>query len=70
MTKRPKTWTGAKPVWVVPDMEHYGMFRLEWRDGSRSADCYNAARAADMLRRYPEYKAGTAMGGTSVPSQD
>lgn len=65
-----------KPISIVPDAKHPGMFRLQWRDGVLSADCYNRTRATDILGNYDEYvsrtnqsemKAGTLCGANRKP---
>lgn len=49
------TRSRARPVEVVPDSKHAGLYRLRWADGMLSADCYNRTRANDILRRYDGY---------------
>lgn len=47
-----------RPIEVVADNKHPGLYRLHWPDGVLSADCYNRTRAEDILRRYDGYIEG------------
>lgn len=45
-----------KPIMIIEDQDHTGMFRLLWEDGVLSEDFYNATRANDILNNYDEYR--------------
>jgi hypothetical protein len=51
-----------RPCRVEPCRAHPGQWRLAWRDGTLSQDCYNRTRAEDILRRYDLYRLGTRGG--------
>ena len=44
------------PVRIVKDPQYPEMYRLQWEDGSLSADYYNYTRAMDILKNYREYR--------------
>lgn len=44
------------PIKITPDTKYPTMFRLEWEDGTLSADFYNLSRAHDILLHYTDYR--------------
>jgi Helix-turn-helix domain of resolvase len=55
--------TDSKPIRVVPDAKYPTMLRLQWADGTLSADMYNLTRANDILRHYDGYLERMRMAG-------
>lgn len=51
-----KLTNNDKPVKIVPNDIHLGMYRLEWEDGVKSEDMYNWTRANDILKNYELYR--------------
>ena len=45
-----------RPTKIVKDKKHPGMYRLKWKDGTLSEDCYNLTRVTDIKKNYLMYR--------------